>query len=349
MTKARDTGNLVSSNSIYVDIATDRVGIGTTNPTSKLTVSGEIFLLRENTTQEGGQITFARALDDISAYSIDCYNDSGQGTLPRLRFIDNIAGAERASLDKSGNFIVGSGTSTGTISQPLQVTGGAYVSGNLGVGTTNPTAKLHVGGGTTIANTAPLEIESGSLLTTVEANTFEYDGALFYHTANDTANGNGRALIPEFQFVRRTGDLSISDTTSPGTSVFGSTTRPALLAGNVYSVEIEFYITKVTNNGTVTVQVALSTGNFTFATLQNNTAGTAVVVGGTTSPVTVFTSASLTAGVSYGFITKGLVQPVSNSRLDVLLYSSTTSVTALSGTNIKVFNTGTSATIGNIA
>lgn len=266
MSKARDTGNLVSSNSIYVDIATDRVGIGTTRPASA-----------------------------------------------------------------------------------LHVIGGANVSGNIGVGTTNPTAKLHVGGGTTIANTAPLEINSGSLLTTVEANTFEYDGALFYHTANDTTNGNGRALIPEFQFVRRTDNLSITGTTSPGTSVFGSTTRPALLAGNVYSVEIEFYITKVTNNGTVTVQVALSTGNFTFASLQNNTGATAVVVNGTTSPVTVFTSASLTAGTNYGFITKGLVQPVSNSRLDVLLYSSTTSVTALSGTNIKVFNTGTSATIGNIA
>ena len=37
-------------------------------------------------------------------------------------------------------------TKTGTASQSLQVTGGAYVSGNLGIGTTNPTTKLDVNG-----------------------------------------------------------------------------------------------------------------------------------------------------------------------------------------------------------
>ena len=44
----------------------------------------------------------------------------------------------------SGPILIGSGSSTGTASQPLQVTGGAYVSGNIGVGSTNPTEKLHV-------------------------------------------------------------------------------------------------------------------------------------------------------------------------------------------------------------
>jgi hypothetical protein len=43
-------------------------------------------------------------------------------------------------------FIAGAATSTGTASQPLQVVGGAYVSGNLGVGATNPASKLHVVG-----------------------------------------------------------------------------------------------------------------------------------------------------------------------------------------------------------
>jgi hypothetical protein len=43
----------------------------------------------------------------------------------------------------SGPVLIGSGTSTGTASQPLQVTGGAYVSGNLGIGTINPQERVH--------------------------------------------------------------------------------------------------------------------------------------------------------------------------------------------------------------
>jgi hypothetical protein len=37
-----------------------------------------------------------------------------------------------------GNCLIGSTSVTGTASQPLQVTGGAYVSGSVGIGTTNP-------------------------------------------------------------------------------------------------------------------------------------------------------------------------------------------------------------------
>jgi hypothetical protein len=43
-----------------------------------------------------------------------------------------------------GNCLIGSTTPTGTASQPLQVTGGAYVSGSVGIGTTNPGATLNV-------------------------------------------------------------------------------------------------------------------------------------------------------------------------------------------------------------
>jgi hypothetical protein len=49
----------------------------------------------------------------------------------------------------AGPILVGTASSTGTSSQTLQVTGGAYVSGNLGIGTINPLGTLQVGTGTT--------------------------------------------------------------------------------------------------------------------------------------------------------------------------------------------------------
>ena len=54
--------------------------------------------------------------------------------------------AAGVSTFTNGPVFIGTGTSTGTASQTLQVTGGAYVSGNLGIGTTNPTEKLEVVG-----------------------------------------------------------------------------------------------------------------------------------------------------------------------------------------------------------
>jgi len=51
--------------------------------------------------------------------------------------------------------VIGSATSTGTASQRLQVTGGAYVSGNLGIGTTNPSSSLHVAGSRDSTPTQP--------------------------------------------------------------------------------------------------------------------------------------------------------------------------------------------------
>jgi hypothetical protein len=102
------------------------VGIGTTSPAGQLDVSGsfytrtgEILLRPQNTTYEGGQITF------YGAGSYDTwFHDVWQNS---MRFFTNSANTNQVQM-----FNVG----TGSV--------GLYVQGNVGIGTTAPSAKLHV-------------------------------------------------------------------------------------------------------------------------------------------------------------------------------------------------------------
>jgi hypothetical protein len=55
-------------------------------------------------------------------------------------------------------------------------------SGNIGLYTKAPTARLHLPAGTSAGNTAPLKLTSGTLLGTPEDGAFEYDGTHLWFT-----------------------------------------------------------------------------------------------------------------------------------------------------------------------
>lgn len=78
---------------------TGNVGIGNSSPTTKLSVDGEAFFGRADSSVEGGEIKLARSSDNLAHYSIDCY---GGSTTPSMRFIDNVVGAVRMGIDSSG-------------------------------------------------------------------------------------------------------------------------------------------------------------------------------------------------------------------------------------------------------
>jgi hypothetical protein len=54
--------------------------------------------------------------------------------------------------------------------------------GNVGIGTTAPTARLTLGAGTATANTAPLKFTSGTNLTTAESGAMEWNGTNLFLT-----------------------------------------------------------------------------------------------------------------------------------------------------------------------
>ena len=134
------------------------VGVGITNPTNRFVVGGE-------TIQFPQQLQVLSTLHATSRRAAIAIGGTAGNQNPDWQILQDTVGngtkdfaiystAVSQSLfriDTTGNSIfqyypllVGSATSTGTASQALQVTGGAYVSGSVGIGTTNPTSKLEV-------------------------------------------------------------------------------------------------------------------------------------------------------------------------------------------------------------
>lgn len=70
------------------------------------------------------------------------------------------------------NLLVGAGTTTGTQSQPFQVTGGAYVSDNVGIGSLNPQNKLDVVGDVNISGNLNVSGISTINISVVSINSF---------------------------------------------------------------------------------------------------------------------------------------------------------------------------------
>lgn len=70
---------------------------------------------------------------------------------PLNSMLGNLAFQDKAFVSVDNIGIGTTATDTGTIGQSLQNYGGAFISGNLGVGTTNPTSTLQVVGNSSIS------------------------------------------------------------------------------------------------------------------------------------------------------------------------------------------------------
>lgn len=89
--------------------------------------------------------------------------------------------------------IVFSVAGLGSANEAMRILGAAgsgSIAGNIGIGgaggVTNPTARLHIKAGSATAGTAPLKLNSGTVLTTPEAGAIEFDGTDLFWTVGST-------------------------------------------------------------------------------------------------------------------------------------------------------------------
>ena len=125
------------------------------------------------------------------------------------------------STFSSNPVLIGSATSTGTASQRLQVTGGAYISGNLGIGTTSSNYKLHLVGDTNITGivSATGYYLNGNPLVSAYLNTWDLNGSNVYRNTGNVGIGSS---VPTSK-LQVIGDVSadrIISTVATGTAPF---------------------------------------------------------------------------------------------------------------------------------
>jgi len=116
--------------------------------------------------------------------------------------------------------------------------------GRVGIGTTSPTAYLHLKAGTATANTAPLKFTSGTNLTTAEAGAMEWDGTSLYITqttgpTRKTLAFTDSALTGTFDGINlatgNQGGIPYYSSTTQLTSTVAGTTGQALISGGTGS------------------------------------------------------------------------------------------------------------------
>jgi hypothetical protein len=119
--------------------------------------------------------------------------------------------------------------------------------GSVGIGTSQPSAVLHLKAGTATASTAPLKLTAGTNLTAAEAGAVEYDGKAFYlspaastrysvpllnnwSTASQNIASTTRTYVTGSQIAMQAGQLKIGtkfrwtiDITKTGAGVAAST------------------------------------------------------------------------------------------------------------------------------
>ncbi len=171
-----------NSGLLYLDSANNRIGVNSTTPTAALDIVGNVkvsgtitaaltgtatsttnipnltgAITSNNTTTSLGSFSssdLSTALSDKTGTGFNVFDTSPTLVTPVLGAASATSiVVSSGSTFTNGPILVGTATSTGTASQPLQVTGGAYVSGNLGIAVTAPSFTADIAGDARVTST----------------------------------------------------------------------------------------------------------------------------------------------------------------------------------------------------
>ena len=162
------------------------VGIGTTTPDYNLTIyksaSGATPALAIINPNAGG----------TNQTRLQFYNNSAVGTTrgATLFLMNSTYGSGYNNAFGVWNYENGPVLFAAGGNEHLRIT----ATGNVGIGTTSPTAKLMIAAGTATAGTAPLKFTSGTNLTTAEAGCMEFTTDDFFLTITTGAARKGIVL-----------------------------------------------------------------------------------------------------------------------------------------------------------
>ena len=262
------TGNTALGDSIIYDDGTN-VGIGTNTPSSKLDINGSVNIASglSNTSARPAVGTSVLPNGEIHSYStaLGPTGDdgflrlsSGGGTTPFNKTYIDIAGySENNELNHSIVFGIRSG-------ERMRVD----VNGNLGIGTSSPTEKLHVSGNTLISG--------GLTATTISATTY-------YNLPTDVRVTGGTYSNGTLVFTNNTGGtFNVTGLYTGGADVFvtgatysNNTFTYTNNTGGTFNVSFNT-VTGLTVNGDLTV-----TGVTSFDTLTATTISATTISGDT--------------------------------------------------------------------
>ena len=288
------TGNLaVDTNTLFVNASTNRVGIGTTSPSSKLHVANDNSFAAKFGGSGGGSDYFIE-IGQLGTSSSAGFNATG--TSGSMLF--QIGGSEKMRINSSG--LVGIGTSSPT--HMLDISGSNPILALNDTDTTNDRFRLTYNGGSTQLQVDPNNVRSGShLLVAVdgsEALRIDSSGRVRIGcTAQPSNTVSGSQFDADGLFLRVSVGGGTSGTTGGGASFIGGGSSTNIAAAASYGTSLSL----INSNNT--------DGNSNAVLFKNsNSLATSSVVGVTTS--------HSSRNGELAFLTSSAAAPAERMRID---------------------------------